>query len=304
MLVTRSMIAAVSERLAVWVEQGWQEHILAALLNINLWGNRADLSLWPADAGEDQPLQAHWQGAEEHTLVDDTVNVVRYLQGSKPGRVDFIVDNAGLELVTDLALADYLLASGTAEQVRLNLKMHPTFVSDAMIIDAQGTVRFLLEAENGETRSFGERLKSYLDDSRLLLSDHPFWTSPLAFWQLPSVLVTQPNSAMWWYTRLLWLLVYTLATLPFLLVFARFERPRIDPAARPPAVWRQILGCVVACAGLAQLALDGVGGEGWLGLRWIPLLLPLAGAGIAGFGPLGMLARGRQSRPGGAAPTA
>lgn len=185
LLATRPMINAVSERLAIWVQQGWQEHILAALLNINLWGNRADLSLWPADAGEDQPLQAHWQGAEEQTLDDDTALVTRYLSEHQQGRVDFIVDNAGLELVTDLALADYLLASGAAEQVRLNLKMHPTFVSDAMIVDAQDTVRFLAEEENGATSSFGSRLMNYLADSRLLMSTHSFWTSPHPFWQMP-----------------------------------------------------------------------------------------------------------------------
>ena len=57
---------------------------------------------------------------------------------------------------------------------------------------------------------------------------------------------------------------------------------------KPPVpVWRQLIGCTVACLGLAMLALGGVGGDGWLGLRWIPLLLPLAGAGIAGFGPFG-----------------
>jgi len=52
---------------------------------------------------------------------------------------------------------------------------------------------------------------------------------------------------------------------------------------RPAAVWRQLLGCVVACFGLALLALGGIGGEGWLGLRWVPLLLPLIGAGVAGY---------------------
>ena len=77
--------------------------------------------------------------------------------------------------------------------------------------------------------------------------------------------------------------------MPFLLVFARFERPATGSAGRPAAVWRQLLGCAVACAGLAMLALDGVGGSGWLGLRWVPLALPLVGAGLAGFGPLGRL---------------
>ena len=113
----------------------------------------------------------------------------------------------------------------------------------------------------------------------------------LAFWVTPGVLAQQPDSAGWWMTRPLWLSVYTLVTLPFLLVFGRFERPSTGDTVRPASVWLQLLGCVIACAGLAMLALDGVGGDGWLGLRWIPLLTPLVGAGLAGFGPLGGVGR-------------
>ena len=185
LLATRPMINAVCERLAVWVEQGWQERNLAALVAINLWGNRADLSLWPADAGDDQPLQADWEAQEAQTLVDDTALVVRYLGQHQKGRVDFIVDNAGLELVTDLALADYLLASGAAQRVTLHLKMHPTFVSDAMIVDVQDTADFLAAEENEATAAFGHRLIAHLIAGRLQLRDHPFWTSPFPFWQLP-----------------------------------------------------------------------------------------------------------------------
>ena len=113
----------------------------------------------------------------------------------------------------------------------------------------------------------------------------------LAFWQMPGVLAQQPDTAGWWWTRPLWLLVYAVVTVPFLLAFGRFERPSTGRASRPAAVWLQLLGCIVACAGLAMLALDGVGGEGWLGLRWIQLLTPLVGAGLAGFGPLGFAGR-------------
>ncbi len=107
----------------------------------------------------------------------------------------------------------------------------------------------------------------------------------LAFWHLPGVLAQQPDTAAWWWTRPLWMAVYAIVTLPFLLVFARFERPAPGSTV-PVAVWMQLLGCGVACLGLAMLAMDGIGGTGWLGLRWVPLLLPLIGAGIAGFGPL------------------
>jgi hypothetical protein len=114
----------------------------------------------------------------------------------------------------------------------------------------------------------------------------------LAFWVLPGVLAQHPNTSEWWLTRPLWLIVYTVVTLPFLLVFGRFERPSATETLRPAPVWLQLLGCIIACAGLAMLALDGVGGDGWLGLRWIPLLTPLIGAGLAGFGPLAAIGTG------------
>ena len=113
----------------------------------------------------------------------------------------------------------------------------------------------------------------------------------LAFWHLPGVLAQQPDTAAWWWTRPLWIATYAIVTLPFLLVFARFERPSPGGADRPVAVWRQLLGCGIACLGLAMLAMDGIGGTGWLGLRWVPLALPLIGAGIAGFGPLKFVTR-------------
>ncbi len=193
---TRPKIHAVSELLSSWEEQGGSEmDDLAALLAINLWGNRADLSLWPVDAGDDQPLQAHWQGAEEHTLVDDTPLATRHVRNHAGGRIDFMVDNAGLELVTDLALADYLLATGLADQVRLHLKIHPTFVSDATIKDGHYTIRFLAVEKDEATAAWGKRLLGYLDEGRLQLRDHPFWTSPFAFWQLPDDLRVELSEA-------------------------------------------------------------------------------------------------------------
>lgn len=113
----------------------------------------------------------------------------------------------------------------------------------------------------------------------------------LAFWQAPMLLAQQPDTGAWWATRPLWLAVYTLVSLPFILVFARFERTASGADVRAVPVIMQLVGCSIACAGLALLALGGIGGSGWLGLRWIPLLLPLLGAGIAGFGPLGLVGR-------------
>jgi hypothetical protein len=63
---------------------------------------------------------------------------------------------------------------------------------------------------------------------------------------------------------------------------ARFER-QVSPAGRaaPPA-WRLIGGATLTCAGLAMLAMEGAAGSSPLGLRIVPLVLPLVGSQLAG----------------------
>jgi uncharacterized protein with ATP-grasp and redox domains len=162
---------------------------LSRLLKMNLWGNQADLSMWPAGQGEG-PGHADDQARDSHLLVDDSQRAGELLGASQgqQSRVDFILDNAGLELVNDLALADYLLGSETAGRVRFHLKSHPTFVSDAMSTDVEQTVAFLFAASDGEVRSLGQRLRNHLREGRLQLEDDFFWTSPLALWEMPAQL--------------------------------------------------------------------------------------------------------------------
>ncbi len=88
-------------------------------------------------------------------------------------------------------------------------------------------------------------------------------------------LAVEPGSASWWAARSLWLSVYSLA-----LVFGLFERGGGGP---PAAAWRQVAGAVFLCGGLALLAREGIGGVGWLGLRWWAVLLPFAGAALGGL---------------------
>ncbi|MEJ2264242.1 MAG: damage-control phosphatase ARMT1 family protein [Anaerolineales bacterium] len=169
---------------------------LGHLLKMNLWGNQADLSIWPA--GQDEsPSHADDQARESHLLVDDSQRLSEFLvnRDNQPGRVDFIVDNAGLELVNDLALADYLLASEIAGRVRFHLKSHPTFVSDAMVKDAEQTVAFLSAASDAEVGALGQRLGNYLREARLELKDNFFWTSPLALWEVPASLQAELGGA-------------------------------------------------------------------------------------------------------------
>lgn len=92
-------------------------------------------------------------------------------------------------------------------------------------------------------------------------------------------LTAVPGSASWWLIRPVWISVYLLALLPFALGFGRYERYSGGSAIVAP--WRLIPGAILICSGLALLALDGVAGDGWFGLRIVALLLPFAGAALA-----------------------
>src|SRR5262249_11202823 len=60
-----------------------------------------------------------------------------------PRCVDCLLDNAGFELLGDLCLAEYLLSTAQVQTVRFHAKVHPTFVSDAIIADVHTTIAWL-----------------------------------------------------------------------------------------------------------------------------------------------------------------
>ncbi|BAT54907.1 hypothetical protein NOS3756_38820 [Nostoc sp. NIES-3756] len=156
---------------------------LTTLLYFALWGNRVDLSLWSAFEGDRSKFDIQSQLA--HILVNDTAQISELLTNSQVQRVDFIVDNAGFELVCDLCLVDFLLNSNLINQVYLHLKPHPTFVSDAMIKDVYDTINYLLATSNQQAISLAQRWENHISSGRLVMSEDYFWTSPLAFWEMP-----------------------------------------------------------------------------------------------------------------------
>ena len=97
-------------------------------------------------------------------------------------------------------------------------------------------------------------------------------------------LTIEPGSGLWWAARPAWMVVDALVLTLFAILFGRFERSRTG--AKPIASWRLVSGAVLVCGGLALLALRGIGGDGWLGLNIWVVLLPFAGAALAGVNPL------------------
>jgi uncharacterized protein with ATP-grasp and redox domains len=190
-------IIALCIKLNQWLTDAQKEEklnktALIALLYFALWGNRVDLSLW--SAMETDRSRFDIQSQQAHILVDDAAKVTELLL-SKGKRIDFVIDNAGFELVCDLCLVDFLLGSGVANQVKLHLKPHPTFVSDAMIKDVLHTIEFLAASNHEDVTSFAKRLQENIASERLILCEDYFWTSPLAFWEIPDSLKSDLSAA-------------------------------------------------------------------------------------------------------------
>jgi uncharacterized protein with ATP-grasp and redox domains len=182
-------------------QAGWNPDGFSHLLAADLWGNQADLSLWPVDGGR-RPSHASAQEARAHLLLDDTASAIKVLSsfqganrvggrllGTGVPRVDFLVDNAGFELVGDLCLADYLLRVRAAAEIHLHLKAHPTYISDATLTNVLETLTFLQAASSASVRGISIRLMNAYAQGRLRLRPDFFWCSPLAAWEMPDRLL-------------------------------------------------------------------------------------------------------------------
>jgi uncharacterized protein with ATP-grasp and redox domains len=153
------------------------------LLHSSLWGNRADLSNFTVkEKGRGGLAASH----ERHLILIDHTQQVHDLLANRFRRLDFICDNVGSDLLFDLGLADFLLRQGWAQEIHLNLKNQPFFVSDATLEDARLTVARLEKTPSEAMRAWGRRLAGDLAAGRLILETDPFWTTCLMFREIPA----------------------------------------------------------------------------------------------------------------------
>lgn len=169
-----------------------------------LWGNRMDLSLWPVGGGNEksskdassreratEAFSSVLDAGQKMILSNDIEHLSNYVRSaSNMPRIDIIVDNAGFELFCDLCLADFIIFSGLASCVFLQLKAHPTFVSDAMAKDVTHTIQYLQSnrRDDGSPTSqseLGDRWASHVASGKWHLMEHFFWVQPQPMWEMP-----------------------------------------------------------------------------------------------------------------------
>ena len=143
---------------------------LHALLHLDLWGNRIDLSFAAS-------LARGTDGSHHDLLTDDSAAVVEHLLARSGGEVHIVADNTGTELALDLALCDALLDDART-QVTFHVKVHPMFVSDALPSDWFTMVR-QMAARGGEAAALSARLLAAFDAGRIRVIPNGFWNSSL-----------------------------------------------------------------------------------------------------------------------------
>ncbi len=178
-----SLTTFLSERLK---NSGKIYNTISDGLYSSLWGNQADLSLWPAGLAGN-PKQPAQKSFQDHLLANDIKQVLKLLINKNPvsDRVDIMLDNAGFELVSDLALADLLISNNLVEQIILHVKAHPTFVSDVIEKDLEKTINYLTDSSEKSSKELGIRLNTYFMEGKIQAKAHFFWNSPLPMWKLP-----------------------------------------------------------------------------------------------------------------------
>jgi len=95
----------------------------------------------------------------------------------KPRRIDFVLDNSGFEIFTDICFADWLVSSRFADVVCFHCKSLPWFVSDAMIKDFNWIIDSLATSSNEACSKLGQRWKDRVKDGTFVTTEHSFWTT-------------------------------------------------------------------------------------------------------------------------------
>eukprot|EP01035_Chromulina_nebulosa_P017981 gene17981-23613_t len=189
----------ICNRLPSLLDTANQNEILTIGIQTSLWGNKIDLSLWPANKASDTSNESSDNAAgkisygnlldssKKYILDDHTNEIVDYLlnQSKTYNEIGIVVDNAGYELFSDLLLGYILIQLKIADKVTYHTKGHPTFVSDATNQDLIETINFLIDEGDENTKTFANELKSYVDSKQFIISDDLFWCQPTPFWDMP-----------------------------------------------------------------------------------------------------------------------
>ncbi|ELU38030.1 DUF89 domain-containing protein [Rhizoctonia solani AG-1 IA] len=132
----------------------------------------------------------HLAATEKNILGNDLDKLCDTVTQLKGGRIDFVLPPYPV-----LAIADFLIQSGLASQVRFHGKRFAWFVSDVTRKDWDWLLNSCVygnlfptatEEENASLKEMGKRWKQYEKEGKWVYEQHAFWCTGFTFWDLHS----------------------------------------------------------------------------------------------------------------------
>ncbi|KAG8744792.1 hypothetical protein FRC10_009440 [Ceratobasidium sp. 414] len=182
---------------------GWEDKlaiVFAEMVQMCLWGNATDLSMLPSmDPADIALLQAVGEDKAHLILRNDAGALWAHVKGLKDTRIDFVLDNAGFELFTDLVFADFLVTyTPFANKAVFHPKPIPWFVSDVTPRDfssifgalADQTFFTTLDKSSMQPEALTKMLTRWEDHVKKGVfalspeSTHAFWVAPGGYWEI------------------------------------------------------------------------------------------------------------------------
>jgi len=161
------------------------EEAFTLILHDMLWGNKADLALNPKGVSKEV------LGKKTHSsdiLINHTEKFFGLVQTCVDGKFDIIVDNVGLDVLSDLMVATVLTKFYNIN-FTFHIKKNPIFVSDVTRQDWDHMMN-VFESDEG-LKYFHSLWSDHLSKGKWVVKDNPYWNRFEAFWDLPEDLSQQ-----------------------------------------------------------------------------------------------------------------
>ena len=157
---------------------------LAYLLELAVYGNRVDLSYRAVSDDQSNRLDSKLNGLiyslqneQSSIIINDTQQVIDYVNTHTPMNLHIIHDNSGTELLCDLVLIYYFLCNGCCDTITLHCKQYPTFVSDATKSDILHHIITMIKHNNPMIQQCGRVINKFLRSNSIIIRSHSYWNS-------------------------------------------------------------------------------------------------------------------------------
>ncbi|SOV10371.1 conserved protein, unknown function [Plasmodium gaboni] len=126
----------------------------------------------------------------ENILCNDINDIYKDITVQKHKRFDIVLDNMGVEFITDFCLLYFL--THYFEEITIHVKKFPLFVSDTMTKDIHYTLNVLCNDEKyPNTKFMANKWKELIELQKWKIRDDIYWNIPLPYWVMSKNLLKE-----------------------------------------------------------------------------------------------------------------